>query len=149
MSFGRHAAPPSGEWLNDPNGLIFRDGQWRLFVQHSAEAPDYKAVGWARLSSPDLPYWTWDGPVIPPNPLGQAYSGSIVSEGEELAAYLTRHDGKLQRQVRLASGDLGPTWREGSPLGPEGRNVRDPFVFHCRATGDWRMLVAEPCDWTD
>ena len=145
----RHAAPPPGEWINDPNGLIFRDGQWRLFVQHSAAAPDFKVVGWARLSSPDLLHWTWDGPVIPPNPLGQAYSGSIVAEGEELAAYLTRHDGTLQRQVRLASGDHGLTWREGPPLGPEGRNVRDPFVFHCRATGNWRMLVAEPCDWTD
>ena len=149
MSFARHAAPPPGEWINDPNGLIFAGGQWRLFVQHSAAAPDYQAIGWARLSSHDLLHWTWDGPVIPPNDLGQAYSGSIVTEGNEIAAYLTRHDGTLQRQVRLASDDHGLTWREGPPLGPEGRNVRDPFVFFCRATNDWRMLVAEPCDWTD
>ena len=149
MNFTRHAAPPPGEWINDPNGLIFRDGQWRLFVQHSAAAPDYKSIGWARLSSPNLLHWTWDGPVILPNQLGQPYSGSIVSEGDELAAYLTRHDDKLQRQVRLASRDHGLTWREGPPFGPEGRNVRDPFVFYCIATGDWRMLVAEPCDWAD
>lgn len=149
MSFACHAAPPPGEWINDPNGLIFAGGQWRMFVQHSAAAPDYKAIGWARLSSVDLLHWTWDGPVIPPNDRGKAYSGSIVAEGEVLAAYLTRHDGEQQRQVRLASSDHGLTWREGLTLGPEGRNVRDPFVFFCRATDDWRMLVAEPCDWTD
>ena len=149
MSFARHAAPPRGEWINDPNGLIFRDGQWRLFVQHSAAAPDYGSIGWARLSSPDLLVWTWDDQVIPPNALGQAYSGSLAVEAGELAAYLTRHDGSLQRQVRLASSDNGRTWREGPTLGPQGRNVRDPFVFFCRATEDWRMLVAEPCDWTE
>ena len=149
MSFARHAAPPPGEWINDPNGLIFRDGQWRLFVQHSAAAPDYKSIGWARLSSPDLLNWTWDGQVIAPNEQGQAYSGSLAVEDGELSAYFTRYDGNLQRQVRLASRDDGRSWREGPTLGPEGRNVRDPFVFFCRATNDWRMLVAEPCDWTD
>ena len=149
MSFSRHAAPPPGEWINDPNGLIFRDNQWRLFVQHSAAAPDYKSIGWARLSSPNLLAWTWDGEVIPPNALGQAYSGSLAVEAGELSAYLTRYDGSLQRQVRLASSDEGRTWREGPTLGPQGRNVRDPFVFFCRATDDWRMLVAEPCDWTE
>ena len=149
MSFARHAAPPPGDWINDPNGLIFAGGQWRLFVQHSDAAPDYKAIGWARFSSADLLHWAWDGPVIPPNDLGQAYSGSIVEEEGGLAAYLTRHDGGVQRQSRLTSCDDGLTWREGPPLGPEGRNVRDPFVFFCQATGDWRMLVAEPCDWTD
>lgn len=149
MSFARHAAPPPGEWINDPNGLIFAGGQWRLFVQHSAASPAFKSIGWARLSSLDLLQWTWDGPVIVPNHLGQAYSGSIVAEENELAAYLTRHDGNLQRQVRLASSDHGLTWREGPTLGPKGRNVRDPFVFFCQATKDWRMLLAEPCDWTD
>ena len=147
MSFARHAAPPPGEWFNDPNGLILRGGQWHLFVQHSAAAPDFKQIGWGLLTSPDLLTWTWKGQVIEPDHLGQAYSGSIVTEGEELAAYLTRHDGSVQRQVRLASAD-GCCWTQSAPLGPEGRNVRDPFVFFCRTTGDWRMLVAEPCDWT-
>ena len=150
MNFARHAAPPPGEWINDPNGLVFRDGQWRLFVQHSAAAPDYKLIGWARLSSPDLLDWTWDGAVISPNALGLASSGSILEEDKDgLTAYITRDDAGVQRQSRLTSSDDGLTWREGPPLGPEGRNVRDPFVFFCKTTGDWRMLVAEPCDWTD
>ena len=149
MTFAVHAAPPPGEWLNDPNGLTFIDGQWRLFVQHSAAAPDFKSIGWARLSSPDLLHWTFDGPVIAPDVLGQAYSGSITVGDDALSAYLTRHDGATQRQVGLTSYDAGTTWHQGETFGPEGRNVRDPFVFFCAATNDWRMLVAEPCDWND
>ena len=147
MSFAVHAAPPPGEWFNDPTGLVFADGAWRLFVQHSAAAPDFREVGWARLSSLDLLSWNWDGPVIAPDALGQAYSGSVVMTDAGLAAYLTRHDGKLQRQVSLTSADAGATWRQSDPFGPVGRNVRDPFVFFCAATDDWRMLIAEPCDW--
>ena len=146
MSFARHAAAPPGEWANDPNGLIQRDGIWHLYVQHSAAAPDFKSVGWGLLTSVDLIRWDWAGQVIPPDALGQAYSGSIVPEGDVLTAYLTRHDGECQRQVRLESRD-GRDWSTGPPLGPEGRNMRDPFVFFCQAVGEWRMLLAEPCDW--
>ena len=149
MSFAFHAAPPQGEWFNDPNGLVFADGAWRLFVQHSAAASDFGEIGWARLSSADLLHWSRDGPVILPDSLGQAYSGSVVADDGILTAYLTRHDGAVQRQVSLTSEDAGASWRQGEPFGPEGRNVRDPFVFYCAATGDWRMLIAEPCDWTD
>ena len=149
MSFAFHVAPPQGEWFNDPNGLVFADGAWRLFVQHSAAVPDFDRIGWARLSSTDLLHWSRDGPVILPDSLGQAYSGSVVADDDGiLTAYLTRHDGAVQRQVSLTSEDAGASWRQGEPFGPEGRNVRDPFVFFCAATGDWRMLVAEPCDWT-
>ena len=148
MNFTFHATPPDGEWFNDPNGLVFADGAWRLFVQHSAAAPEFREIGWARLSSADLLHWIWDGPVIEPDSLGLAYSGSVVASGGGLTAYLTRYDGDCQRQVELTSKDAGLNWRQGAPFGPAGRNVRDPFVFFCAATGDWRMLVAEPCDWT-
>lgn len=150
MSFAFHAAPPAGEWFNDPNGLVFADGAWRMFVQHSAAAPDFGKVGWARLSSTDLLRWDWGGTVIAPDALGQAYSGSIVAQEGSLTAYLTRHDDTLRRQlqVKLTSHDAGASWRQGAPFGPAGRNARDPFVFFCAATGDWRMLIAEPCDWT-
>ena len=150
MSFTFHAAPPAGEWFNDPNGLIFADGAWRMFVQHSAAGPDFGEIGWARLSSTDLLRWSWDGRVIAPDALGLAYSGSVVAHDSGLTAYLTRHDDTLkhQRQVSLTSNNAGATWCQGVPFGPEGRNVRDPFVFFCAATGDWRMLIAEPCDWT-
>lgn len=146
-----HAAPPAGEWLNDPNGLVFAGGRYRLFAQHSGAAPDFTAIGWARFSSDDLLSWDFDGVVIPADATGFAYSGSVQSlPGGDLAAYLTRHraDGQpRQRQFRLISSDHGLTWvQDALPVGPSGDNVRDPFVW-CAENGDRRMIVAEPCDW--
>ncbi len=150
LNFAFHAAPPPGEWINDPNGLVFADGRYRLFMQHSAVGPDYKDIGWARMSSDDLLHWEWDGQVIPPDASGLAYSGSIAGKGGRLTATLTRHAPPIQKQYRLTSDDAGASWLQGdAALGPEGRNVRDPFMFDCAATGDRRMLLAEPCDWSD
>jgi sucrose-6-phosphate hydrolase SacC (GH32 family) len=144
-----HAAPPSGEWLNDPNGLVF-DGRWRLFAQHRADAPDFRATGWARLSSPDLLRWTFDGPAIAPEGDLWAYSGSIASDAERLLAWHTGHAGGFERQVRRESLDAGRSWSpplDLPTLGPPARNRRDPFVF--RDGGGWALLLAEPCDWHD
>lgn len=146
MTFQFHAAPPRGEWMNDPNGLVFAGGRFRLFAQHSAVGPDFREIGWARLSSDDLIRWEWNGPVIASDASGHAYSGSVRKEGPALQATLTRHDpaGPVQRQMQLTSADAGLSWApQGGMLGPEGRNVRDPFI-----TPDGAMLLAEPCDWT-
>ena len=61
-----HAAPPAGQWINDPNGLVYAGGAYRLFAQHRADAPAFRETGWAGFSSPDLLRWTCDGAVIPP-----------------------------------------------------------------------------------
>jgi sucrose-6-phosphate hydrolase SacC (GH32 family) len=151
-SFAFHAVAPSGEWINDPNGLIFAEGAYRLFVQHSAAAPDFQEIGWGRFSSPDLLEWRWDGPALPPTAMGSTYSGSVVATKTGWDAYFTRHnpDGPWQDQQRASAGQGASDWLEkhGS-IGPSGRNMRDPFVFWSAAANDWRMLVAEPCDWTD
>lgn len=138
--------------MNDPNGLIFHDGRYAVFAQFSADAPDFKSIGWGRWSSPDMLAWQFDGECIPPDRNGFAYSGSVVGNQGRLEAFLTRHDPSteppVQRQWKLVSGDGGHDWSSGpTPLGPEGRDMRDPFVFRCAATNDWRMLVAEPCNW--
>lgn len=148
-----HAAPPPGEWINDPNRLVFLHGRFRLFAQHASDAPDFKEIGWARLSSDDLMTWEWEGSVIEPNAEGFAYSGSIAVRPDRLDAYFTRHklyrNGPLQRQYRATSGDAGCHWLiDPSPIGPEGRNVRDPFVFSA-ANRSEMMIIARPCDWTD
>jgi sucrose-6-phosphate hydrolase SacC (GH32 family) len=146
-----HAAPPPGEWFNDPNGLVEAGGEWRLFVQHAADAPDFRATGWARLSSADLIDWRFDGAVLPHDGGVRRYSGSVLGDGGRLRAWLTLHDdapaaAPRQRQIAADSEDAGRTWRwtEADDL-PGGANVRDPFVWR---DGDaLAALVAHPCDW--
>ena len=86
-AFAFHAAPPPGEWINDPNGLVFSGGRYRLFVQHRADAPDFAVTGWARLSSDDLLRWEWDGVVLSPDASGWAYSGSVLAAFRRLLAW--------------------------------------------------------------
>ena len=153
--FGFHAAPPAGHWINDPNGLIFADGRYRLFVQHRRDSPDYVVTGWARFSSDDLLHWEWDGEVLSSNAEGFAYSGSITATtpqgGAELEAWHTRHQpGAVPRERQFVSGsrDGGRTWSAPvGPFGPQGQNARDPYVF-VHSGRRW-MLVARPCDWGD
>jgi sucrose-6-phosphate hydrolase SacC (GH32 family) len=140
----------AGEWINDPNALLYADGAYRLFVQHRADAPEFRATGWARLSSPDLLRWTFDGVVIPPGGPDWAYSGSVQAMDGALTAIHTEHSGGLERQVRRTSHDGGASWSAGDPvpkLGAPARNRRDPFVF--RDGDGWALLLAEPCDWTE
>ena len=142
--FSFHAAPPAEVWTNDPNGLIFVGGRYRLFAQASASAPDFKTIGWGRWSSDDLLRWDWEGLALPPVDGISAYSGS-VTRADPFEAFLTRHDpaGPMQTQWRVIG---EPPLLDAAPLGPSGRNVRDPFVFEWQ--GGWRMLLAEPCDWS-
>lgn len=148
--FAFHASAPPGEWLNDPNALLFHDRQFRLFAQHRVDAPAFRKTGWARLSSDDLLRWTVDGVAIAPADDRWAYSGCIVAEDSDFEAIHTEHHAGLEAQVRRSSRDGGATWSPAQPLatlGPPARNRRDPFVF--RDGAGWAMLLAEPCDWHD
>lgn len=145
-----HATAPREQWLNDPNGLVYADGAYRLFAQHRADPPDFRETGWARFSSPDLLEWTFDGCVIPPQQSTWAYSGCANAAGLGLEAIYTEHKAGLERQVRRVSHDAGLTWGGAEPLpdlGVAARNRRDPFVFRDRQ--GWILLLAEPCDWSD
>ena len=144
MSLAFHACPPPGEWLNDPNGLIHADGAWRLFTQHRADAPAFRATGWARLSSANGLDWAWDGPVIATMPGEWAYSGSVGAGPDGLTAVHTVHHAAtgLESQVIRTSTDAGLSWSDGRMVIEAARDVRDPFVC-----GDGTMLLARPCGW--
>jgi fructan beta-fructosidase len=146
VSYRFHASAPPGEWINDPNALFFRDGRYQLLVQHAADVPDFRHIGWGRLTSPDLMDWRWEGVTLPPDAEVSRYSGSLAGD----CLFFTDHDrARIWQRQRQAA--LAPDASSAEPIpggfGPEGRNVRDPFVWWT-AQG-WRMLVALPCDWTD
>lgn len=150
MTLAFHASPPAGHWLNDPNGLAYLDGAYRLFAQHRADAPKFRATGWARFSSPDLLRWTFDGSVIASEQSEWAYSGCVEPTLDGVQAIYTAHVDGLERQVWRSSGDHGRSWggaMELPQLGPPARNHRDPYSF--RDADGWGLLLANPCDWTD
>ena len=146
MSYRFHASAPPGEWINDPNALFFRNGRYQLLVQHAADAPDYRRIGWGRLSSPDLMDWQWEGVTLPPEGESSRYSGSLAGDRVVFTDHDRARSWQRQRQAVLAADVASARVLPGS-FGPEGRNARDPFGW--RTAQGWRMLVALPCDWTD
>lgn len=150
MTLAFHASPPAGQWINDPNGLAYVGGAYRLFAQHRVDAPAFRETGWARFSSPDLLRWTFDRCVIEPVGSEWAYSGSVEHDGRNFTALYTAHDKGLERQVRATSTDGGLHWSAATDvaeLGSPAANRRDPYLF--RDGAEWAVLLSEPCDWTN
>lgn len=147
--FRFHAAPLPDEWVNDPNALFFDGSTYRLFAQHSNSAPNFKTVNWGSFSSVDLVEWQWEGAVIAATPEHSIYSGSVCAIGAtNHEAFYTLHNRSSGWQTQSRA--LAPLWADtGVPLGPEGANCRDPFVFRHASSSGWHMILAEPSDWVN
>lgn len=138
-----HLTPPSG-WMNDPYGVHWHGSSYQLFVQavpgRTTWAPE---CIWARATSPDLVHWTWQGPVLEPQPFEVGcWSGSVVPGH---GAFYTRAAGPdLGRAVVALArweGDRFVSHEDDVVLTPPPGipEFRDPFVV--RRGGGWSMVV--------
>lgn len=155
---------PHKNWMNDPNGLVYYEGEYHLFYQHTpfAALPDFDKMHWGHAVSTDLIHWEELAPALPPGEDGSIFSGSAVvdhqntsgffnEEGSGLVAIYTNNGnkaqpGKPQVQSIAYSKDKGRTWikYEGNPvLFPEATlDFRDPKVFWHQETSKWIMTLA-------
>jgi fructan beta-fructosidase len=139
-----HFAPESG-WINDPNGLIWRQGRWLAF--HQRIPPGGTGLHWGLATSDDLLNWEDHGPVIFPTELGEIWSGSAVEHSGRLGAFFTLRQANPERQSQGAawSSDGGMTWEmdPGNPLLTSSKSdFRDPKVFWHEESSRWVMVVA-------
>lgn len=150
-----HYAPHRG-FMNDPNGLIFHDGEWHLFFQLNPFEPKAGRAHWGHAVSRDLLRWR-DLPVaLGETDAGQAFSGSAVLDagntsglfaagaGGLVAAYTRASPGR-QRQEIAFSRDRGRTFTgyAGNPvLDRHSDSFRDPKVLRHAPTARWIMAVA-------
>ena len=151
-----HFAPAMG-WINDPNGLVFYQGEYHLFYQHDP----YSAVGggarmhWGHAVSTDLVAWTECSVALAPDPLGAIWSGSAIVDrhdtsgffdgGAGLVALYTQWRDGVQVQSLAYSTDRGRTWTKyaDNPVipAPELTVFRDPKVCWHDPTKRWIMVV--------
>ena len=142
-----HLTAPGG-WINDPNGLTYRNGEWHCFVQHNPFGTDPTWVAgstsWLHFVSPDLLHWEPLGDVITPDALGAMASGSAVTDVRNTAGFGTNahvlvytalsgpNGGRYGKQCLAYSND-GRTYVKyaGNPVLPavDGGADRDPRVF--------------------
>ena len=147
---------PARNWMNDPNGLVWYDGEYHLFYQHNPLATDWGNMSWGHAVSPDLATWEELPVAIPFTDAEQVFSGSVVVDHANtsglgsvdepaLVALYTSVDSLtgLQAQALAHSTDRGRTWSRygGNPVLDVGSSdFRDPKVFWYEG-GYWVMVV--------
>lgn len=140
-----HIYPPYG-LLNDPNGLVYFNGQYHVFYQWNPKATDHKYKVWAHMASADLVNWhrlpVALEPSLPEDKSG-IYSGTaIVVENKLYVVYTgnVRNDNgeSIASYQMLAVSDDGINFTKLGKLfdHPQGftRHVRDPKIFKVDAT---------------
>lgn len=152
---------PAAHWINDPNGLVYYDGEYHLFYQYHPESTVWGPMHWGHAVSRELLRWEELPIALHPDEHGMIFSGSAVidwhnSAGfgrEALVAIFTHHrssgDIQTQSQSLAYSLDKGRTWTKyaGNPVLPPTnrmRDFRDPKVFWYGApeTGHWVLCLA-------
>ena len=153
-----HFTPPA-HWMNDPNGLVYYEGEWHLFYQYSPGAAP--GSHWGHAVSVDLVHWEHLPVALAPDDLGIIASGSAVVDwddtsgffngGSGLVAIFTHwnhqgQDSSDQSQSIAYSRDRGRTWTkyDQNPVLPNQGvpDFRDPKVIWHEMTRRWVMVVA-------
>jgi sucrose-6-phosphate hydrolase SacC (GH32 family) len=138
---------PLKNWMNDPNGLLWHNGEYHLFFQHNPHGTKWGHMSWGHAVSKDLMNWTELPVAISEGEDGAIFSGSAISDGDEIVAIYTRHTETRQVQCIARSSDNGRTFTkyENNPvLDEDKKDFRDPKVF--RYKDHWIMCVARPME---
>ena len=138
-----HYSPAKG-FMNDPNGLVFANGEYHLFYQYNPTEAKAGHVHWGHAVSRDLVRWEPLPIAIYESLAGQAFSGSAVVDGDRIVAVYTRASATKQTQEIATSRDGGRTFAEysGNPVVDRGTDsFRDPKVFWHAPTKEWKMAV--------
>ena len=149
---------PQKNWMNDPNGLVYYDGEYHMFYQYNPEGSDWGNMSWGHAVSKDLVHWQELGVAIPHTSQYGVFSGSAVIDTKNtsglgspdnpaMVAVWTRADvGGNQSQSLAYSTDKGRTWNlynNGDPVLDIGsKEFRDPKVFWDQTSGRWTMVVS-------
>lgn len=146
-------------WINDPNGLIYHDGEYHLYYQHNPYERDWGNMHWGHAVSPDLVHWTELAPALYPDTTGTMFSGSAVYDADNTSGF--GRDGKAPMVVAYTidspdretqgiaySLDNGRTFTkyEGNPVINskeiwDTHDTRDPRMF--RYKDRWVLVLNE------
>ena len=146
-----HHTPLWG-WMNDPNGMFYKDGVWHLYFQRNPYGSYWENMTWGHSTSKDLAHWTFEGDAITPDALGTIFSGSSVVDKENTAGFGNQaivafytSAGTNQTQSLAYSTDNGKTFTKYNNNPVITANVpdfRDPHVFWNEDIKAWNLILA-------
>lgn len=152
---------PKKNWMNDPNGMVYFDGEYHLFFQHNPDELVWGPMHWGHAVSKDMIHWEELDIALYPDEHGTIFSGSAVVDWDNTTGFF--EEGKpglvaifthslesvsppVQTQSIAYSKDKGRTWTkyEGNPVLKHESKVdfRDPKVFWFAEEQKWLMSLA-------
>ncbi|MCD8042894.1 MAG: GH32 C-terminal domain-containing protein [Tannerellaceae bacterium] len=146
-----HHSPEYG-WMNDPNGMVYLDGEYHLFYQWNPYGSKWGNMHWGHAVSKDLVHWEHQGMAIRPDELGTVFSGNSIIDVHNVAGFghnamiaFYTSAGENQTQSIAYSTDKGRTFHkyEKNPVvSADIPDFRDPNVFYHEPTEKWIMVIA-------
>lgn len=151
-----HHTPAYG-WMNDPNGMFYKDGVYHLYFQHNPYGSTWGNMTWGHSTTTDLVNWNYEGLAIKPDAWGAVFSGSAVVDYDNTAgfgknavvAFYTSAKsspwGDTQSQSMAYSLDNGKTFVKyayNPVVTSSKRDFRDPKVFWYDPDKHWVMILA-------
>jgi fructan beta-fructosidase len=156
---------PEAKWMNDPNGMVFHNGEYHLFFQYYPDSTVWGPMHWGHAASRDLVHWERLPIALYPDSLGYIFSGSAVvdknnssgfgtPENPALVAVYTNHSVEKERagrndyqtQALAYSLDNGRSWKKykDNPAlkNPGTKDFRDPKVSWHEPSKKWVMILA-------
>lgn len=149
-----HHTPLYG-WMNDPNGMFYKDGRWHLYYQWNPYGSKWQNMTWGHSSSADLVRWEHHPAAIGANGLGTVFSGSSVIDSANTAGFgrdavvaLYTSADVSQTQSLAHSSDGGMTFEiyPGNPILTLESEARDPNMFWDTDNGRWVLSLAHALD---
>lgn len=151
---------PEKNWMNDPNGLVYHEGEYHLFYQYNPFGNKWGHMSWGHAVSPDLVHWEHLPVALQEEDGIMIFSGSAVidhqntsgfgsADNPAMVAIYTGHTETNQSQHIAYSTDKGRTWTKyaSNPVLDIGmKDFRDPKVFWHNEINRWIMVIAIPIE---
>lgn len=145
-----HFSPKHG-WTNDPNGMVFFNGEYHLFYQHNPYGRAWGNMTWGHAVSKDLVHWTHLDDAIYPDQGGTVFSGGAVVD-----SFNTSGLGSAGKPAMIAFHTGAKGWGQYMSWSLDGRSFtnfdravvprinkenRDPKVIWHEPTKKWIMVI--------
>ena len=146
-----HHTPLYG-WMNDPNGMFYKDGVWHLYYQYNPYGSQWENMTWGHSTTTDLVHWQAQPTAIEPDWLGAIFSGSAIVDKDNtvgfgrnavIAMYTSAGSAQTQSIAYSADGGMTFTKYAGNPVITQNApDFRDPKVFWYETTKCWIVVLA-------
>lgn len=156
---------PKINWMNDPNGLVYYEGNYHLFHQYNPFGNQWGYMSWNHAISDDLVHWKHQPVAIPYGKEEEEaiFSGSAVVDHDNTTGFgdgtraplvaiytshYTRDDGSTWQAQSLAysvdGGENFIKYKENPVIEFDDPDFRDPKVIWMEEPGQWVMVVSLP-----